>query len=169
MLKIKLAAEQATELTRWRRDSTLKPAERDRVEMLALSNSGWKVAEIASHLGYSVETVRRLFRRFPKEGFGAIRHEVPGPAKDEQRREQVGKALKRLLGQERTWTSRQLAEALSNEGIELSGRQVRRYLRRLDANWRRTKRVLTHKQDPEKAARAKETLALLTNRPKQAG
>jgi transposase len=169
MLKIRLTDEQALELARWRRDPSLKPAERDRVEMIALSDSGWRVTRIALHLKYSIETVRRLFRRFPNEGFGAIRHEVPGPAKDEARRKQVEGALERLLREPRTWTSGQLADALGKEGIVLSGRQVRRYLRRLDANWRRTKRSLGHKQDPKKVARAKETLALLTNAPKQAG
>jgi len=168
MLKIKLTDEQATELARWRRDASLKPAERDRVEMIALSDSGWPVARIASHLGYSIETVRRLFRRFPKEGFLAVRHEAPGPAKDEERRRQVEGALEKLLRQERTWTAGQLAEALRGEGIELSARQVRRYLGRV-GSWRRTKRSLSHKQDPEKVARAKETLALLANELKQAG
>ena len=168
MLKIKLTDEQATELARWRRDASLKPAERDRVEMIALSDSGWPVARIASYLGYSIETVRRLFRRFPSEGFLAVRHEAPGPAKDEERRRQVEGALEKLLRQERTWTAGQLADALRGEGIELSARQVRRYLGRL-ASWRRTKRSLSHKQDPEKVARAKETLALLANERKQAG
>jgi transposase len=169
MLKIKLTDEQALELARWRREPSLKPAERDRIEMIALSNGGWRVSRLASHLGYSIETVRRLFRRFPTEGFGAIRHEAPGPAKDEDRRKAVETMLERLLREPRTWTSGQLAEALGREGIVLSGRQVRRYLRRLDANWRRTKRSLGHKQNPEKVARAKETLAVLTNEPKQAG
>ena len=168
MLKIKLTDEQARELARWRRDASLKPAERDRVEMIALSDLGWPVARIASHLGYSIETVRRLFRRFPSEGFLAVRHEAPGPAKDEERRRQVEGALEKLLRQERTWTAGQLADALRGEGIELSARQVRRYLGRL-ASWRRTKRSLSHKQDPEKVARAKETLALLANERKQAG
>lgn len=167
MLKIRLTDEQARELARWRRDSSLKPAERDRVEMLALSDSGWTVAGIASHLGYSIETVRRLFRRFPTEGFLAIRHEAPGPAKDEERRGQVEGALATLLKEPRTWTAGQLAEALAREGIVLGTRQVRRYLGRL-AGWRRTKRSLSHKQDPEKVGRAKETLAVLANGPKQA-
>lgn len=166
MLKIRLTDEQATELSRWRRDSSIKPAERDRVEMLALSDSGWPVAKIAHHLGYSIETVRRLFRRFPTEGFEAIRHEAPGPSKDEERRKQVETALDKLLREERTWTAGQLADALRGEGIVLSARQVRRYLGRL-ASWKRTKRSLSHKQDPERVARAKETLALLANEPKQ--
>lgn len=167
MLKIRLTDEQALELARWRRDAALKPAERDRVEMIALSDSGWKVARIALHLGYSVETIRRLFRRFPVEGFGAIHHEPPGPAKDAERRKAVESALERRLHEERTWTARQLAEELAKEGTVLSTRQVRRYLGRL-ASWKRTKRVLTHKQNPEKVALAKETLAVLANEREQA-
>jgi len=166
MLKIKLTDEQTAELAKWRRDPSLKPAERDRVEMIALSDSGWRVARIASHLGYSIETVRRLFRRFPTEGFGAIRHEAPGPSKDEARRKQVETALEKRLREPRTWTAGQLAESLRGEAIDPSARQLRRYLGRL-ASWKRTKRVLAHKQDPEKVARAKETLALLANGPKQ--
>jgi transposase len=167
MLRIKLSDEQARELVVWRRDPSLKPAERDRVEMVALSASGWPVAKIASHLGYAVETVRRLFRRFPTEGWKAVRHEAPGPAPDLKRREKIERALEALLEQDRTWTAGQLAEALAKQEIKLGTRQLRRYLGRV-ALWRRTKRSLAHKQDAKRVARAKETLALLTNELEQA-
>jgi putative transposase len=168
MMRIKLSEGQARELVEWRRDPTLKPAERDRVEMVALSESGWTVAQIAEHLGYAVETVRRLFRRFPTEGWASIRHELPGPAPDDKRRERIEMALDALLRQERTWTAAQLAEALAEQGIRLSTRQVRRYLGRV-ALWRRTKRSLKHKQNPDRVARAKDTLAFLANEHKQVG
>jgi len=87
--------------------------------MIALSDSGWTVARIALRLKYSIETVRRLLRRFPNEGFRVVRHEAPGPAKDEARRKQVAGALERLLREPRTWTSGQLADALGKEGIVL--------------------------------------------------
>ncbi len=167
MLRIKFTDEQARQLAVWRRDPSLKPAERDRVEMLALSASGWTVARIAAHLGCSLETVRRLFRRFPTEGWEVVRHEAPGPAADVERRRQVEAALEALLRQERTWTAGQLAEALAQYDIELSTRQVRRYLGGI-ALWRRTKRTLRHKQSPERVARAKGTLALLANELKRA-
>lgn len=167
MLRIKFTDEQARELAVWRREPSLKPAERDRVEMLALSASGWTVAQIATHLGCSLETVRRLFRRFPSEGWRAVRHEAPGPAPDVERRHQVEAALEALLQQERAWTAGQLAEALAQQEINLSTRQVRRYLAGI-ALWRRTKRTLRHKQNPERVARAKGTLALLANELKQA-
>ena len=70
-------------------------------------------------------------------------------------------ALDRLLGQDRTWTAAQLAEALATEGIELSTRQTRKYLKWMDARWRRTVTTLAHKQDPARVDRAERTLATL--------
>lgn len=158
MLHITLTADQHCELQTLRRDARLSPADRDRVEMLALSAAGWGVPAIAAHLGYHPETVRRLFRRFPSAGFAAVRHQPPGPPPDVPRRERVAAALRGLLAQERTWTAVQLAEALQEHGIRLSARQTRRHLRGVAA-WRRTQRTLRHKQDPERVARAKEELA----------
>ncbi len=132
MLQIKLSDEQTRELAKWPRDPSLKPAERDRVEMLALLASDWPVAKIASHLGNSVETERRLFRRFPTEGFRAIRHQAPGPAPDLERRQKVGQALEVLLRQERTWTAGQLAEALAKQDIKLSARQLRKHVGQIE-------------------------------------
>jgi putative transposase len=163
MLRIRLTDEQVAELARLRRDKGLRPAERDRVEMVALSAAGWPVPRIAAHLGYCAETVRRLFRRFPTEGWEVVRHQTPGPAPDAGRRAAVEAAVRTLLAQERTWTAGQLAEALGAAGIMLSPRQLRRYLRRLEAGWYRTKRSVKHRQDPEQAAAASEELAVFEN------
>ena len=70
-------------------------------------------------------------------------------------------ALRRLLAEGRTWTSRQLSEALAGTGFALGPRQVRRYLKRLGAGYRRTSSALKHKQDQAKAARAGRVLANL--------
>src|SRR5690348_9389319 len=129
MLRITLTSDQHAELHSLRRDRTLSPVDRDRVEMLALSAAGWSVGAIAEHLGYHPETVRRLFRRFPTEGLAVVRHQPPGPPPAAARREQVEAALEALLGQERTWTAAQLAAALSEQGLRLGARQLRRYLR----------------------------------------
>jgi hypothetical protein len=73
----------------------------------------------------------------------------------------VTAALDRLLGQDRTWTAAQLAEVLATEGIELSTRQTRKYLKWMDARWRRTVTTLKHKQDPARVDQAERTLATL--------
>jgi transposase len=167
MLRIKMTDKQARELAEWRRDLSLKPAEQDRAEMVALSAAGWTVGKIATHLGYSVEMVCRLFRRFPTKGWQAIRPEAPVPAPDVERRRKVETALEALLRQKRAWTAGPLAEALAKREIKLGARQVRRYLGRI-ALWQRTKRTLSHKQDLERVERAKETLALLVNEQRRA-
>jgi hypothetical protein len=82
----------------------------------------------------------------------------PGPPPDAERRRRVTEALRKLLQQERTWTSRQLGAALHERGIALGSRQVRRYLGQLDAGYRRTSTTLKHKQEPAKVERAKRVL-----------
>ena len=166
MWRIKLGEAGVEGLQALRRDKTLKPSERDRVEMVALSAAGWKVSDIARHLGCCEETVRRVFRQYKAEGMQAMRHDLPGPEPDLARRGQVEGALKELLSESRTWTAGQLAEALHKRGITLGPRQTRRYLSRI-ASWKRVKRSLSYKQDQAQVAKAKEDLALLANEPKQ--
>jgi transposase len=147
-----------------RRDATLTPAERDRVEMVVLSAEGWSPPRIAAHLGYHAATVRRVLVSFQHRGPLSLRRQRPGPPPDAARRARVTAALDRLLEQDRTWTTAQLATALAEQDIPLSTRQTRRYLRGTGARWRRTVRTLKHKQDPTKAARATAVLGSLKKR-----
>jgi transposase len=77
--------------------------------------------------------------------------------------------LAELLGQDRTWTSRQLAEALRPDGIAVGHRQVRRYLALLKAGYRRTAQTVGHKQDPAKVERAERVLDGLKKKRRKAG
>ncbi len=150
-----------------RRDPTLPPAERDRVEMVLLSAAGWSPPAIATHLGYCPVTVRKVLKAYRATSLAALHRQRPGPAPDEARRQQVTTALERLLVQPRTWTTPQLAHALREEGIHLSPRQVRRYLRGRGARGRRTVRSLRHKQDPDRVEHAKRQLAMLAEQTAQ--
>jgi hypothetical protein len=76
--------------------------------------------------------------------------------------------LSDLLGQDRTWTSRQLADALGPE-VGIGHRQTRRYLALLKAGYRRTAQTVGHKQDPQKAERAAAVLAGLKKKSRPAG
>ena len=164
MLRLTLTDEQRKEVETLRRDASMTPAERNRVDMVLLSASGWPVPQIAMHHGVCRATVRRLIKAYTAQGAGALRRQPPGPGKDLARREQVTAALGRLLEQERTWTAAQLAEALGEERITLSPRQTRKYLAVMGARWRRTVRSLTHKQNPARVAAAATTLATLKKR-----
>lgn len=164
MLRLRLTDDERTAVQSLRRDASLSPAERDRVEMVCLADAGWTVPAIAAHLRYNPVTVRRLLRRFPESGVAGLRRKPPGPAPDHARREQVEAALGQLLDRDRTWTATQLAAALGTEfSIALSVRQARKYLGRIAA-WRRTVRTLRHKQDPHKVEQAKTVLTSLKKR-----
>jgi transposase len=143
------------------RRSPLPPKVRDRIEMVLLSDAGWSAPRIAAHLGCCGQTVRDLLRAFLARGTEALQPFRSGPPPDAARRAQVTDELKRLLAEDRTWTSRQLALALAERGISLGARQVRRYLKRLGARYRRTASTLKHKQDPAKAERARHVLGNL--------
>ncbi|MGH2587350.1 MAG: helix-turn-helix domain-containing protein [Dehalococcoidia bacterium] len=165
MIQLTLTDRERATVQALRRDRTLAPAERDRVEMVLLSDAGWSPPRIAAHLGCHPVTVRSVLKRFPTGGVAGLRRRRPGPPPDTARRAQITAALDCLLGHDRTWTAAQLAAALCKQGIALSTRQTRKYLQRMGSRWRRTVRSLRHKQDPDRVAQATDELADLKKKP----
>jgi hypothetical protein len=150
MLRIRLTDSQRSELQSLRR-SDLAAVARDRLEMVLLSDAGWSPPRIAGHLGRHPHTVRAALHGYAARGADAFYPDPPGPEPDHARRADITGKLAGLLGQDRTWTSRQLADAL---GLGIGHRQTRRYLGLLKAGYRRTAQTVGHKQDPKKAERA---------------
>jgi hypothetical protein len=111
--------------------------------------------------------VRTLLKRFPTEGPDCVRCQPPGPPPNTARRAQLTAALDALLAEERTWTAAQLRAALAEQELQLSVRQLRKYLQAM-ASWRRTVRSLRHKQDPAQVATATQQLAVLEKKGRRA-
>ena len=153
MIRTQLDDTTRDELQTLRREP-IPPRVRDRVEMVLLSDAGWSAPRIATHLGVCGPTVRDLLRAFLARGFEALSPFRSGPDPNRDYLDRVAGELRRLLAEDRTWTSRQLGQALAEQGIVLGPRQVRRYLRRIDARYHRTAWTLKHKQDPVKVERA---------------
>jgi transposase len=168
MIRIHLDAATRDRLNALRR-TALTPKVRDRIEMIALSDAGWSAPRIADHLGSCAHTVRGLLTDFAKRGTDALYPRRTGPAPDLDRRGRVADALRGLLAEDRTWTSRQLSAALGERDFALSPRQVRRYLAMLDAGYRRTATTVGHKQDPVEAERAAKVLDGLKKKHRRAG
>jgi transposase len=163
MIRIQLDEPTRDRLQALRREDL--PAEtRDRLEMILLADAGWTAARIAGHFGRHYRTALNLLKDFRDRGPDAFFPRRRGPAPDHARRDLVSARLRDLLGQDRIWTSAQLAEALQDHGITLSPRQVRRYLRDMGSRYRRTASTVKHKQDPTKAARAEAVLDNLIDR-----
>ena len=155
MIRICLTDAQRGELQTLRR-SDLPAVSRERVEMVFLSDAGWSPPAIAEHLDRHPHTVRAALKGFRDRGVVAFHPDKPGPPPDHARRGQVTAKLSELLAQDRTWTSRQLADTL---GVGIGHRQTRRYLAVLKAGYRRTAQTVGHKQDPKKVERAGQVLA----------
>lgn len=163
MLRVYLSDSDRSALSNTRR-TALPPRVRDRVEMILLSAAGWSPPAIAAHLGCCPQTVRTVIHGFAARGAAALYPRRPGPAPDVARREHVSGRLRELLAQDRTWTARQLADALRPGGPAIGPRQVRRYLAGIDASYRRTASTLEHKQDRPAVERAAGVLGGLENR-----
>jgi len=168
MIRIQLDAATRTELQRLRH-TDLSPTARDRLEIVFLSDAGWSAPRIAAHLGCHPHTARKALRLFAQQGAAGFTRRRPGPPPDQARRDRLTSLLTELLGQDRTWTSAQLADALRPHGIDLGTRQVRRYLKLLKAGYRRTASTLRHKQDGPKVERAKTVLGGLKKKRRRAG
>lgn len=160
MIRIQLDHTTRDELQGLRRQD-LPAKVRDRLEMIALADAGWKPARLAEHLGYGYRTVLNVLHDFPRGGPQALFPRRRGPAPDLARRQHVTELLRDLVGQDRTWTAGQRAEALRPHGVALGPRQLRRYLTHLRAGSRRTASTVRHKQDPIKVARAQAVLGNL--------
>ena len=133
-----------------------------------MSAAGWSPPKIAEHLGRHPHTVRSALKGFAARGTGAFYPDAPGPDPDHGRRAAVTGRLAGLLAEDRTWTARQLADALGPD-VGIGHRQTRRYLALLKAGYRRTAQTVGHKQDPTKVERAERTLGGLKKKSRRAG
>jgi hypothetical protein len=150
------------------RGTDLPAVARDRLEMVLLSAAGWSPPRIGQHLGRHPHTVRAALKGYAARGTKAFYPDAPGPDPDHDRRARVTGRLAELLGQDRTWTSRQLAEALRPD-LGIGHRQTRRSLALLKAGYRRTAQTVGHKQDPPKVERAVPVLDGLKKKSRRAG
>jgi hypothetical protein len=167
MLRTPLTETQRADLQALRR-TDLPAVARDRLEMVLMSAAGWSPPRIGEHLGRHPHTARATLKGFAARGVAAFYPDTPGPDPDHARRAAVTGRLSELLGQDRTWTSRQLADALGPD-VGIGHRQTRRYLGLLMAGYRRTAQTVGHKQDPNKVERAKSVLAGLKKKLRRAG
>ena len=167
MHRTHLTDAQRSELQALRR-TDLPAVARDRLEMVLLSDAGWSPPRIAGNLSRHPHTVRAALKGFGDRGAKAFHPDAPGPAPDHARRAAVTGRLATLIGQDRAWTARQLADALGPE-VGIGRRQTLRYLALLKAGYRRTAQTVGHKQNPAKVERARQVLDSVKKKRRRAG
>jgi transposase len=145
----------------------LAPAVRDRLEMVRLSDLGWSVPEIAQYLGKHEQTVRKYVKAFLASGWDAL-PDRPRPGRPPKLTEAHLRAVEQLLDEaaargERTWSAPQLADwVAATYHIDVSPKYLGERLRQRKFRWKRTKRSVQHRADPDRQAQAKAELAVLT-------
>src|SRR3954465_2104311 len=160
MLRIELTPAQREERRARTREPGLAPRTRDRLEMLRLADAGWRVPQIARHLGYHEQTTRKDLKAFLADGFDRL-PDRPRPGRPARVTAAHLPALERLLDDtERPWTVPQLVEWLdATHQVRVHPDHLRRLLHRRRFRWKRTQRSLRHKQEDTARATAAAALA----------
>jgi transposase len=126
---------------------------RERLEMIALADTGQTVPQIARFLGRHEQTVRRWVKAFLAGGLLALadprRHAGGRPRRVTDAHLDAVTAL--LDTTERAWTTRQLVDWLASEqGVRVHPLHLSRLLHRRGYRWKRTRRSLAHlRRDPD--------------------
>ena len=162
MYRVHLSDEQRLELQRRAHAPEVMPRTRDRLEMVRLSDAGFRIPWIACHLHQSEGRVRHWIKQFLTAGFEAL-PDQPHPGQPSAITPAMMAALQAQMAQSpQVWTARQIADWVADRyGVRRSPRQISRIVARAKQSYKRTQRGLKHKQNPEEVAQKKGELAVL--------
>lgn len=164
--RITLTPAQRDALHRRARAWAIPPRVRDRLEMVRLSDLDWSVPKIAAYLGCHEQTVRKYVKAFLRDGFAAL-PDRPRPGRPPTLTVAHLEALEALLdaaaARGETWTAPRLAAWLvQTHRVHVDPEYLASRLRTRRFRWKRTKRSVQHKADPDLQAQAKAELEVLT-------
>lgn len=165
MYSVRLKEAEREELQRRTRAAEIKPRTRDRLEMVRLSDAGWRVPQIARHLRVSPQRVRFWLHRFLEAGFDALADQ-PHRGRPARWTPALEAAVRQELAKgDRTWTVGELAEWLAAvHGVTFSRSRLGHVLRSAGLSCRRTQPELRHQQDPAVVAAVRAKLRELEKR-----
>lgn len=128
--------------------------------MVRLSDAGWSIPHIAKYLARHEYVVRRWIKSFLAGGFAAL-SDLPHLGRRSHMTPDLIEQVRRKTREPNcVWTAGQLAQWLAQEyGVVISASHLGRVLRQARLSYKRTKRSLKHKQDPEKLAQSKTAIA----------
>ena len=165
MYRITLTDQQRQELRQRTRQLGLAPSTRDRLEMVRLSDVGWSVPKIASHLDHHEQTVRAWIKAFLAGGFDALVNKPRGGDSSDVTPTMLDAARAEIAKGTRTWSAGEVADwVAAHHGVRISPGRMRVHLKRANLSYQRTSRSLSHKQNAEEVAAGKEQLEELETR-----
>src|SRR5205085_11839158 len=110
MYRIALSDEQRQELRERTRQAGIAPSIRDRLEMVRLADAGWRVPQIARHLGQHEQTVRAWIKAFLAGGFEALPNKPRGGDHSALTPDILDAVRGAIATGQRTWTAGQVPD-----------------------------------------------------------
>ncbi len=153
MYRVTLTDQQRQELNQRAHQPDIAPCTRDRLEMVRLCDAGWRIPQIACHLGQHQQTVRYWIKAFLRSGFEALANQPRGGSTSALTPAVLDAVRQEVVKGERSWSADQIADWIEKHyGVQRSAAQVRRKLRTVRLSYKRTSRTVRHKQDPQEVA-----------------
>lgn len=131
---------------------------RNRAHMLLLSNQGFRRPMIAKITQVHVNAVSRAFDGWEKEGVVGLLDD-PKSGRPTKLTETERQRAIELVSETPQDPARAQAQLEKETGKKVHRRTFRRALRAVGLRWKRMRRSLKHKQDPQQVAQAREQLA----------
>lgn len=106
-----LSGEEDEQLRRFEQGEHLRPKVRLRAQVVRLIAAGWSRRRIASHIGRTYGTVCQDLKRWHERGVEGLA-DAPATNRPEKLTQAMRELVMENLQEERTWTCRQLVEAV---------------------------------------------------------
>ena len=130
-LRALLEPEEERTLYELRKATTVPQRVKDRAQVLRLSSHGWYVEDIATHIRWSPQTVRKTIRRWHQKGLGGLWDAHHPGGRRRWKEEDLVFVEKTLREDPRTYNSKQLCEKLAiSRQVNLSPDRLRRILKK---------------------------------------
>jgi transposase len=146
---LKLSSEEDKQLRRFEQSAHFRPKVRLRAQVIRLNAAGWSRRRIAQHTGRRYGTVCQDLKRWHECGVAGLA-DAPATNRPEKLTLEMRELVLEKLQEDRTWTCRQLVEAVEQRfAVAVSVEAMRKRVRELGYCWKRTRYVPCKELDPE--------------------
>ena len=162
-----LSSEEDGQLRRFEQSEHFSPKVRLQAQVVRLNAAGWSRRKIAQHTGRTYGTVCQDLKRWHERGVEGLA-DAPATNQPEKLTQEMRELVLEKLQEARTWTCRQLVEAVEQKfKVSVSAEAMRRRVQELGYCWKRTRYVPCKEIDPELEREHRASLETLKRGPRR--
>ncbi len=164
---LSLSHEEDEQLRRFEQSEHLRPKVQLRAQVMRLNAAGWSRRRIAQHTGRTYGTICQDLKRWHERRVEGLA-DAPATNQPEKLTQAMRDLILEKLQEERTWTCRQLVEAVENRfAVAVSVEAMRKRVLELGYCWKRTRYVPCKELDLEVEHEHRASLETLKRGPKK--